>query len=142
MQDINPDSSVSRISWDTFIQLLRNVGILRLVAIVPFSKTETFKNFFLVAICRLWNDLPLRIRESSSLSIFRRISFPFPIMLSLMQISYDMIVFWLYYDWMQSMSHAVTYFLILFLSFLNCMIIDKLFSNSRWLIFKETCILF
>ena len=37
---------------------------------VPFSRTDIFKNSFFVRICRLWNDLPLSIRESNTFSIF------------------------------------------------------------------------
>ena len=39
---------------------------------VPFSRTEVFKNSFFVRICRLWNALPLSIRESNTSSIFRK----------------------------------------------------------------------
>ena len=39
---------------------------------VPFSRTDVFKNSFFIRICRLWNELPLSIRESTSLSIFRK----------------------------------------------------------------------
>ena len=38
---------------------------------VPFSRTDVFNSFF-VRICHLWNDLPLGIRESNTLSIFRK----------------------------------------------------------------------
>ena len=49
---------------------LRNVDHLTLD--VPFSWTDVFKNsFFFVRICRLWNNLPLSIRESNTLSSFR-----------------------------------------------------------------------
>ena len=36
------------------------------------SRTNVFKNSFFVRICRLWNELPLSIRESNTLSIFRK----------------------------------------------------------------------
>ena len=49
---------------------LRNVDHLTLD--VPFGRTDVFKNSFLVRICRLWNNLPLSIRESNTLSIFRK----------------------------------------------------------------------
>ena len=39
---------------------------------VSFSSTDIFKNSFFVRICRLWNELPLSIRESNTLSIFRK----------------------------------------------------------------------
>ena len=39
---------------------------------VSFSRTDIFKNSFFVRICRLWNKLPLSIRESNTLSIFRK----------------------------------------------------------------------
>lgn len=48
---------------------LRNVDHLTLK--IPFSRTESFKNSYFVRICRLWNDLPLVIRESDTLPIFR-----------------------------------------------------------------------
>ena len=51
-------------------QPLRNVDHLTLD--VPFSRTEVFKNSFFVRICRLWNELPLSIRESNTLSIIRK----------------------------------------------------------------------
>ena len=38
---------------------------------IPFSRTEAFKNSYFVRICRLWNDLPLAIRESNNLVTFR-----------------------------------------------------------------------
>ena len=34
--------------------------------------TDVFKNSFFVRICHLWNDLPRSIRESNTLSIFRK----------------------------------------------------------------------
>ena len=50
---------------------LRNVDHLTLD--VPFSRTDVvFKNSFFIQICCLWNELPLSIRESTSLSIFRK----------------------------------------------------------------------
>ena len=40
---------------------------------VPFSMTDVFKNsFFCSDYCRLWNDLPLSIRESNTSLIFRK----------------------------------------------------------------------
>ena len=47
---------------------LKNVHYLTLD--VPFSRTDVSKNSFFVQICHLWNDLPLSIRESNTLSIF------------------------------------------------------------------------
>ena len=49
---------------------LRNVDYLTLD--VSFSRTNVFKNSFFVLICRLWNELTLSIRESNTLSIFRK----------------------------------------------------------------------
>lgn len=48
---------------------LRNVDHLTLN--IPFSRTESFRNSYFVRICRLWNDLPLVIRESDTSAIFR-----------------------------------------------------------------------
>ena len=47
---------------------LRNVDHVTLV--VPFSRTDVFKNSFFVRIRRLWNELLLSITESNTLSIF------------------------------------------------------------------------
>ena len=49
---------------------LRNVDYLTLD--VSFSRTDVFKNSLFVLICRLWNELTLSIRESNTLSIFRK----------------------------------------------------------------------
>ena len=49
---------------------LRNLDHLTLD--VPLSRTDVLKNSFFVRICHLWNDLPLGIRESNTLSIFRK----------------------------------------------------------------------
>ena len=58
------------VSIRSCIKLLRNVDYLTLD--VPFSRTDVFKNSFFVQICRLSNELPLSIRESYTLSIFRK----------------------------------------------------------------------
>ena len=58
------------VSIRSCIKLLRNVDYLTLD--VPFSRTDVFKNSFFVRICRLSNELPLSIRESNTLSIFRK----------------------------------------------------------------------
>ena len=58
------------VSFRSCIKPLRNVDHLTLD--VPFSRTDVFKNSFFIRICRLWNELPLSIRESTSLSIFRK----------------------------------------------------------------------
>ena len=58
------------VSIHSCIKLLRNVDYLTLD--VPFSRTDVFKNSFFVRICRLSNELPLSIRESNTLSIFRK----------------------------------------------------------------------
>ena len=52
------------------LEPVRNVDHLTLD--VPFSRTDVFNNSFFVRICRLWNDLPLSIRESNTLSFFRK----------------------------------------------------------------------
>ena len=58
------------VSFRSCTKPLRNVDHLTLD--VPFSRTDVFKNSFFVRICHLWNDLPLGIRESNTLSIFRK----------------------------------------------------------------------
>ena len=58
------------VSFRSCIKPLRNVDHLTLY--VPFSRTGVFKNSFFVRICRLWNELPLGIREFTLLSIFRK----------------------------------------------------------------------
>ena len=58
------------VSFRSCTKPLRNVDHLTLD--VPFSRTNVFKNSFFVRICNLWNDLPLGIRESNTLSIFRK----------------------------------------------------------------------
>ena len=58
------------VSIRSCIKLLRNVDYLTLD--VPFSRTDVFKNSFFVRICRLSNELPISIRESNTLSIFRK----------------------------------------------------------------------
>ena len=58
------------VSFRSCTKPLRNVDHLTLD--VPFSRTDVFKNSFFVRICHLWNDLPLGIRESYTLSIFRK----------------------------------------------------------------------
>ena len=58
------------VSIRSCIKLLRNVDYLTLD--VPFSRTDVFKNSFFVRICRLSNELPLSIRETKTLSIFRK----------------------------------------------------------------------
>ena len=49
---------------------LKNIDYLTLD--VHFSRTETFKNSFFIRVCRSWNELPLNIRESNTLSVFRK----------------------------------------------------------------------
>ena len=56
------------VSFRSCIKLLRNIDYLTLD--VPFRRTDVSKNSFFVWICRLWNELPLSIRESNTLSIF------------------------------------------------------------------------
>ena len=58
-------------SWSrAFMWAAWNVDHLTLD--VSFSRTDIFKNSFFVRICRLWNTLPLSIRESNTLLIFRK----------------------------------------------------------------------
>ena len=58
------------VSFCSCIKPLKHVDHLTLD--VPFSRTEIFKNSIFVRICRLWNELSLSIRESNTLSIFRK----------------------------------------------------------------------
>ena len=67
-------SDIGNKEWEC-TKPLRNVDHLTLD--VPFSRTDAFKNSFYVRICHLWNDLPLGIRESNTLSIFREILIAF-----------------------------------------------------------------
>ena len=55
---------------------LRNVDQY-LTLDVPFSETETFKNSFLIRVRRSMNELPLNIRGSNTLSVFRKKLFPY-----------------------------------------------------------------
>ena len=64
-----PLACLDYVSFHSCTKPLRNVDHLTLD--VPFSRTDVFKNSFFVRICHLWNDLPLGIRESNTLSIFR-----------------------------------------------------------------------
>ena len=48
---------------------LRDIDHLTLQ--VPFSRTEAFRNSYFIRVTRLWNNLPLRIRELEALSLFR-----------------------------------------------------------------------
>ena len=57
------------ISFRSRTKPLRNVDFLTID--VPFSRTNVFKNSFFVRLCRGWDDLPLNIIESNTLSIFR-----------------------------------------------------------------------
>ena len=52
------------------VKPLRNVDHLTLD--VAFGRTDVFKNSFFVRICRLWNNLPLSIKQSNTMSIFRK----------------------------------------------------------------------
>ena len=58
------------VSFRSCTKPLRNVD--HLSRDVPFSRTDVFMNSVFVRICRLWNDLPHSIRESNTLSIFRK----------------------------------------------------------------------
>ena len=55
------------VSFRSCINPLRNADHLTLD--VPFSGTDVFKKSFFVRISRLWNELPLSIRQSNTLSI-------------------------------------------------------------------------
>ena len=80
---------------------LRNVDNLTLDA--PFSRTD-------VRICRLWNELPLSIRESNTVSIFLK---------NLMAFYYDKFNFTLYFT--ISFFHLWKFF-IEFLFFISCLL--------------------
>ena len=58
------------VSFRSCINPVRNVDYLSLD--VPFSRTDVFKNSLFVRISRLWNELPLSIRQSNTLSIVRK----------------------------------------------------------------------
>ena len=58
------------VSFCSCTKPLRNVDHLMLN--VPFRRTDVFKNYLFVRICCLWNELPLTMRESNTLSIFRK----------------------------------------------------------------------
>ena len=58
------------VSFRSWIKPLRNVDHLTLD--VPFSRTASLRIPFFVRICRLWNEPPLSIRESNTLSILRK----------------------------------------------------------------------
>lgn len=76
------------VSFRTCIKPLRNVDYLTLD--VPFSWTETFKNSFIIRICRLWNDYLSKSGTRPPCQFFAGISFPF-MMICLTQIFYDCI---------------------------------------------------
>ena len=58
------------VSFRTCKKPLRKIDYLTLN--VPFSRTESFKNSYFIRVCRSWNELPLNIRESNTLSVFRK----------------------------------------------------------------------
>ena len=58
------------VSFRTCNKPLRKIDYLTLN--VPFSRTESFKNSYFKRVCRSWNELPLNIRESNTLSVFRK----------------------------------------------------------------------
>ena len=57
------------ISFRSCTRSIRSVDHLSLN--IPFCRTEAFRNSYFVRICRLWNELPLNIRESETLAVFR-----------------------------------------------------------------------
>ena len=59
----------SYVSFRSSSRPLRNIDHLTLQ--VPFSRTKSFKNSYFICVIRLWNNLPLRIRELETLSLFR-----------------------------------------------------------------------
>jgi len=58
------------VSFRTCNKPLRKIDYLTLN--VPFSRTESFKNSYFIRVCRSWNERPLNIRESNTLSVFRK----------------------------------------------------------------------
>ena len=58
------------VSFRTCSMALRKVDDY-LTLDVPFSSAETLKNSYFIQVCRSWNELPLKIRKSNTLSIFR-----------------------------------------------------------------------
>ena len=58
------------VSFRTCNKPLRKIDYLTLN--VPFGRTESFKNSYFIRISRSWNELPLNIRESNTLSVFRK----------------------------------------------------------------------
>ena len=70
LRNIHMSNIFDYVSFRSFTKPLRNVDHLTLD--VPFSRTDVFKNSCFVRICRLWNEFPLSIRKSNTLSIFRK----------------------------------------------------------------------
>jgi len=58
------------VSFRTCNKPLRKIDYLTLN--VPFSRTESFKNSYFIRVCRSWNELPLNIRKSNTLSVFHK----------------------------------------------------------------------
>ena len=70
LRNIHMSNIFDYVSFRSCTKPLRNVDHLTLD--VPFSRTDVFKNSCFVRICRLWNEFPLSIRKSNTLSIFRK----------------------------------------------------------------------
>ena len=67
---INKLNILDYVSFGSCINPMRNADHSTLD--VPFSRTDVFKKSFFVRISRLWNELPLSIRQSNTLSVVRK----------------------------------------------------------------------
>ena len=56
----------------SFCSCIKPLGNDHLTLNVSFGRTDTLKNSFFIRICRLWNDLLLKIRELTPLMVFSR----------------------------------------------------------------------
>ena len=102
------------VSFRSYDKPLKNVDHLTLD--VPLSRTEAFQNFVFVRVCRQWNELPLNIRESNTLSVFRK---------NLMTFCYDKFNANFYCD------YFCGYIIILFLFYFISFAIKKTKRRSR-----------
>ena len=57
------------VSFQTCNKPLRNIDYRTLDVL---SRTESFKNSYFIRVCRSWNELPLNVRKSSTLSVFHK----------------------------------------------------------------------